>query len=101
MEDALTCIGFMGFMLQKLKNNVPGVLVTSVNPRFELPTVFIIKYFTNPSMEYSIPICWPSVSTIVQKHRGTRFSPCSCHCKTASNSVCLSERATVTKGGGA
>ncbi len=39
----------------------------SVNPRFELPTVFIFKYFINPSMEYLIPIWWPSVSKIVQK----------------------------------
>ncbi len=38
----------------------------SVNPRFELPTVFIIKYFINPSMEYLIPIWLPSVSKIVQ-----------------------------------
>ncbi len=67
--------------------------------RFELPAVFIFKYFINPSMEYLIPIWWPSVSKIVQKHRGTRFSHCSCHCKTVSNSVCLSEGATVTKGG--
>ncbi len=73
----------------------------SVNPRFELPTVFIFKYLINPSMEYLIPIWWPSVSKIVQKHRGTRVSHCSCHCKTVSNSVCLSEGATVTKGGGA
>ncbi len=50
-------------------------------------------------MEYFIIIWWPSVSKIVQKHRGTRFSRCSCHCKTVSNSVCLSEGATVTKGG--
>ncbi len=54
----------------------------SVNPCFELPTVFILKYFINPSMEYLIPIWWPSVSKIVQKHRGTRFSHCSCHCNT-------------------
>ncbi len=73
----------------------------SVNPRFTLSTVFIFKYFINPSMEYLIPIWWPSVSKIVQKHNGTWFSHCSCHCKTVSNSVCLSEGATVTKGGGA
>ncbi len=30
----------------------------------------------------------------------TRFSHCSCHSKTVSNSVCLSEGATVTKGAG-
>ncbi len=39
------------------------------------------------------------MSKIVQKDRGTRFSHCSSHCKTVSNSVCLSEGATVTKGG--
>ncbi len=39
----------------------------SVNPRFELPTVFIIKYFINPSMEYLIPIWLPSVSKIVEQ----------------------------------
>ncbi len=50
-------------------------------------------------MEYLIPIWWPSVSKIVQKLRGTRFSRCSSHWKTVSNSVCLSEGATVTKGG--
>ncbi len=72
----------------------------SVNTRFELPTVFIFKYFINPFMEYLIPIWWPSVSKIVQKHRGTRFSHCSCHCKTVSNSLCLSEGATVTRGVG-
>ncbi len=33
------------------------------------------------------------------KHRGTWFSHSSCNCKTASNSVCLSEGATVTKRG--
>ncbi len=71
----------------------------SVNLGFELPTAFIFKYFINPSMEYFIPNWWPSVSKIVQKHHGTRFSHCSCHCKTVSNSVCLSEGATVTKGG--
>ncbi len=70
----------------------------SVNPRFELHTVFILKYFINPSMEYLIAIWLPSVSKIVQKQRGTRFLHCSCHCKTVSNSVCLSEGATVTKG---
>ncbi len=37
-------------------------------------------------MEYLIPIWWPSVSKIVQKHRGTKFSHCSYYCKTASNS---------------
>ncbi len=51
-------------------------------------------------MEYLIPIWWPSVYKIVQKHRGIRFSHCSCHCETVSNSVCLSEGATVTKGAG-
>ncbi len=30
----------------------------------------------------------------------TRFSHCSCHSRTVSNSVCLSEGATVTKGAG-
>ncbi len=39
----------------------------SVNPCFELPTVFIIEYFINPSMEYFIPIWWPYESKIVQK----------------------------------
>ncbi len=39
------------------------------------------------------------MSKIVQKHCGTRFSHCSSHCKTVSNSVCLSEGVTVTKGG--
>ncbi len=43
-------------------------------------------------MEYLIPIWWPSVSKIVQKHRGTSFSHCSCHCKTVSNSVCPREQ---------
>ncbi len=47
--------------------------------------VFIFLYFINPSMEYLIPIWWPSVSKIVQKHRRTRFSHCRCHCKTVSN----------------
>ncbi len=36
----------------------------------------------------------------MQKHNGARFSHCSCHCKTVSNSICLSEGATVTKGAG-
>ncbi len=31
---------------------------------------------------------------IVQKHRGTRFSHCSCHCKTVTHS-----KLTVSKGG--
>ncbi len=66
----------------------------SVNPCFELPTVFIIKYLINPSMEYLIAIWWPCVQNCAKTH-------CSCHCKTVSNSVCLSEGATVTKGGGA
>ncbi len=57
------------------------------------------KYFINPSTEYLIPIWWPSVSKIVQKHCGTRISHCSFHCKTVSNYFCLSEGATVTKGG--
>ncbi len=70
----------------------------SVNPCFELPTIFILKHFINPSMEYLIPIWWPSVSRIVQKYHGTRFSHCSCHCKTVSKSICLSKGATVTKG---
>ncbi len=52
-------------------------------------------------MDYFISIWWPSVTEIMQKHSGTRFSHCSCHCKTVSSSVCLSEGATVTKGGGA
>ncbi len=64
-----------------------------------IPIVFIIKYYINPSMEYLVPIWWPSVSKIVQKHYGTRFSHCCSHCKTVSNSVCLSEGATITKGG--
>ncbi len=70
-------------------------------PSLWVPTVFIFKHFINPSMEYLIPIWWPFVSKIVQKQHGPRFSHCSCHCKAVSNSVCLSERATVTKGGGA
>ncbi len=64
-----------------------------------IPIVIIIKYYINPSMEYLVPIWWPSVSKIVQKHYGTRFSHCCSHCKTVSNSVCLSEGATITKGG--
>ncbi len=32
-------------------------------------------------MEYLIPIWWTSVSKIVQKHCGTRFSHCSGQCK--------------------
>ncbi len=64
----------------------------SVNSCFELPTVFIFTNFINPSMEYLIPIWWPSLSKIVQKHRGPRFSHCRCHCKTVSNSVCPREQ---------
>ncbi len=75
-----------------------SLALRSLDPHFELPTVFIFKYFINPFMEYLISIWWPSVSKIVQKH-GTGFSQCSCHCKTVSNFVCLSEGATVTKGG--
>ncbi len=72
----------------------------SVNPCLELTTVFIFKYFINPSMEYLISIWWHFVSKIVQKHCGTRFSLYSSHRKTVSSSVCLSEGAPITKGAG-
>ncbi len=35
-----------------------AVIWDIVNPLFELPTVFIIKYFINPSTEYLILIWW-------------------------------------------
>ncbi len=40
------------------------------------------------------------MSKIEQKHCGTKFSHCSCHCMTVSISVCLTEGATVTRGAG-
>ncbi len=43
-------------------------------------------------MEYVIPICWPSVSKIVRKHRGTRFH---------TADVIVRQGATVNKVGGA
>ncbi len=50
-------------------------------------------------MEYLIPIWWPSVFKIVQEHCETRFSHCSCLCK-SEQVASLSEGATVTKGVG-
>ncbi len=76
------------------------LILRSVIPHFELvkyPPYLLKKKYINPSMEYLIPIWRPSVSKIVQKHHGTRFSHRSCHCK----QLFLSEGATVTEGGGA
>ncbi len=53
-------------------------------------------------MEYLIPIWWHSVSKIVQKHSWEGFHTAAVIVrKWATPFVCLSEGATVTKGGGA
>ncbi len=55
----------------------------SVNPRFELPTVFIFSYLK--VISYLVAFCVQNCA----KTLWDKVFTCSCHCKKVSNSICL------------